>query len=56
MEKFYTLKETAEILNVKLRTIRLWVEKKKINIKKYPGSKFCYVSEKEIERIQGDMR
>jgi excisionase family DNA binding protein len=56
MEKYYTLKETSEILNVKIRTLRLWIDKGKITAKKYNGSNMLYVSQKEIERVQGEMK
>jgi predicted site-specific integrase-resolvase len=56
MEKYYTLKETSEILNVKVRTLRLWIEKGKLITKKYGCGKMHYVSEKEIERVQGEMK
>lgn len=56
MEKYYTLKEMSEILNVKIRTLRLWIEKGKIITKKYGCGKMHYVSEKEIERLQKEMK
>ena len=56
MEKYYTLKETSEILNVKVRTLRKRIEEGKIIAKKYEGSNMLYVSQKEIERVQGEMK
>lgn len=56
MEKYYTLKETSEILNVKIRTLRKRIEEGRIIAKKYNGSNMLYISEKEIERVQGEMK
>lgn len=56
MEKYYTLKETSEILNVKIRTLRKRIQEGKIIAKKYEGSNMLYVSQKEIERVQGEMK
>ena len=55
MEKYYSLAQTAEILGIKLRTVRDWLRKGKINAKKYEGGKKLYVSQSEIERLQNKM-
>lgn len=57
MEKYYTLKETSEILNVKIRTLRLWIDNGKLVAKKYgSNTSKLYVSESEINRLLGEMK
>lgn len=50
--KYYTLKETSDILNLSIRTLRQWIIQGKLKAIKYAGGKFWYVSDKEIIRIQ----
>ena len=52
MEKNYSLVETAEILGVKVRTLREWLKDGSLQAFKYEGKKKWYVSQKEIERLQ----
>ena len=52
MEKHYSLVETAEILGVKVRTLRDWIKKDFIKAHKYGNNKKWYVSQSEIERLQ----
>ena len=52
MEKFYSLNETAEILGVKVRTLRAWVKDGSLKAQKYDGKKKWYVSQSEIDRLQ----
>ena len=52
MEKYYSLNETAEILGVKLRTLRAWLKDGTLMAHKYNGKKKWYVSQHEIDRLQ----
>lgn len=53
MSKMYSLRKTADILGIKIRTAREWVHTGKMNAIKYPGSQRWYVSFDEIERLKG---
>lgn len=53
MEKTYKLKEAAEILGLKVRTIRQWVHDGKIEAFKVPGGKHWFIKESELRRVQG---
>lgn len=52
MEKYYNLNETAEILGVKVRTLREWLKDGTLLAHKYNGKKKWYVSQHEIDRLQ----
>lgn len=52
MEKYYNLNETAEILGVKVRTLREWLKDGSLKAQKYDGKKKWYVSQSEVERLQ----
>jgi len=52
MEKVYKLNEVAEILGLKVRTIRQWVHDGKIEAVKIPGGKHWFVKESEVRRLQ----
>lgn len=52
MEKHYKISDAAEILGVKVRTIRQWIHEEKIKAVKYPGGKHWFISESEIRRMQ----
>ena len=51
MERNYTIKETANILGIKVRTCREWIKTGKINATKYSGSNMWRISENEINRV-----
>lgn len=53
MEKTYNLKETADVLRVKVRTIRNWVHNGTIKANKIEGTNRWIVMESEINRILG---
>ena len=53
MEKKYKLREVAEILGLKVRTIRQWVHDGKLEAVKAPGGKHWFVSDSELRRILG---
>ena len=52
MEKHYNLNETAEILGVKVRTLRAWLKDGTLLAHKYEGKRKWYVSQHEIDRLQ----
>lgn len=52
MEKYYSLNETAEILGVKVRTLRVWLKTGFLIGHRYNGKPKWYVSQSEIERLQ----
>ena len=52
MEKHYDLVETAEILGVKVRTLRKWLKDGFLVAHRYEGKKKWYVSQSEIDRLQ----
>lgn len=52
MEKYYDLNETADILGVKVRTLRMWLKDGFLIARKYEGKRKWYVSQREIERLQ----
>ena len=56
MEKQYTLKEAAEILNIPVSLLRVRISQGYVKAKKYEGSNRLYVSESELNRVQGNMR
>lgn len=53
-EKHYNLRDTAEILGIKIRTARAWVHDGKLNAVKYGDSNRLYVPESEIIRKQNE--
>ena len=53
IEKGYNLLQVAELLGLKVRTVRLWAEQGKIKATKIPGSNRWVVSESEIKRLRG---
>ena len=55
MEKHYSLVETAEILGVKVRTLREWLKDGSLKAQKYDGKKKWYIAQSEIERLQSKM-
>lgn len=52
MEKYYNLNQTAELLGIKVRTVREWVRKGQIKANKLTGTRRWAVSETEIVRLQ----
>lgn len=53
MEKWYSLNETANLLGIKVRTVRKWVHDGKLHASKYPQSRRWFVTETEIQRLRG---
>lgn len=54
MEKGYNLIETAELLGIKVRTVRKWVADGKIHARKIEGTNRWIVMESEIKRLRGE--
>lgn len=52
MEKMYSLVETAEILGVKVRTLREWLKTGFIMGHRYPNKPKWYIPQSEIDRLQ----
>lgn len=53
MERGYNLIQTADLLGIKVRTVRDWVNRGKIHASKIEGSRRWIVMESEIKRLQG---
>lgn len=55
MEKYYTVEEVAEILNIKCVTVRKHAQQGKIRAKKLTnGTKKWLIAESEIKRLLGE--
>lgn len=52
LEKGYNLIETADLLGVKIRTIRSWIAKGTLKANKIEGSRRWVVLESEIKRMR----
>ena len=52
IEKGFNLQEVANLLGMKVRTIRQWVHDGKLKANKIPGTKRWIVLESEIRRLQ----
>ncbi len=50
-EKHYSLRDTALILGVKVRTVREWLKKGQLKAIKYDGGRMWFVSQSEIDRL-----
>ena len=54
MEKGYNLNQTAELLGIKVRTVREWIHTDKLKAHKPEGSRKWIVLESEIRRLRGE--
>ena len=52
IEKGFNLQEVANLLGMKVRTIRQWVHDGKLKANKIPGTKRWIVLESEVRRLQ----
>lgn len=52
---WYSIKEAAELLGIKVRTVREWIKKGKIKAEKndYRHSNQWFISQDEIARVKG---
>lgn len=51
-EKCYSLKDTAVLLGIKVRTMRQWIRDGKIKAFRYEGNRRWYVTESEVRRLK----
>ena len=54
LEKAYNLVQVAEMLGMKVRTVRQWIVDGKINARKIAGGRKWVVTESEIKRLRGE--
>ena len=54
IERGYNLNEVAELLGLKVRTVRQWVKDGKVKATKIAGSRRWIVTESEIRRLRGE--
>ena len=54
MERGYNLHEVAQLLGIKVRTVRQWIYDGKISATKIKGSNRWVVMESEIRRLRGE--
>ena len=52
IEKCFNLQEVANLMGMKVRTIRQWVHDGKLKANKIPGTKRWIVLESEVRRLQ----
>lgn len=50
-EKRYSVRQAANMLGIKVRTVREWIRNGKLNANKYGVSNRWYIPESEIVRI-----
>lgn len=55
-EKAYKISEAANMLGIKIRTIRQWIHDGKIKAFRYPNSRNLFVTENEIKRLMGERK
>ena len=51
-EKNYNIVKTAELLGIKVRTVRQWIRDGKLKAVKYDVSNRWFIPESEIERLK----
>lgn len=54
IERGYNLNEVAELLGLKVRTVRQWVKDGKVKAKKIADSRRWIITESEIRRLRGE--
>ena len=52
IEKAYNISEVADILGIKVRTVRQWISDGKIQATKIAGTKRWIIMESEIKRLR----
>lgn len=50
-QKFYTLRDVADMLGIQVRTVREWLRKGKLKAIKYENCRMWFVPQSEIDRI-----
>lgn len=51
--KNYNIRQTSNLLGIKVRTVREWIRQGKLKAQKYPVSNRWFITEDEIKRITG---
>lgn len=54
IEKTYNIRQAADLLGIKVRTVREWIRLGKLNGTKYDCSNRWFISESEIKRLRGE--
>ena len=54
MEKAYNIKQSAELLGIKPRTVRQWIYDGKISAIKINGTRYWLIFESQIKKLRGD--
>ncbi len=54
MEKGYNTFQTAELLGIKVRTVRKYLHDGTIHAEKIPGTNRWVITESEIKRLRGE--
>lgn len=52
MEGYNNLRHSAQMLGIKVRTLRQWIRDNKVKAVKYPNCNMWFISNEEIRRIQ----
>lgn len=52
MEGYNNLRHSAQMLGIKVRTLRQWIRDNKVKAVKYPNCNMWFISTEEIRRIQ----
>ena len=53
-QKYYNVRQTANLLGIKVRTVREWIRNGKLRAAKYEVSNRWFISEEEIKRIRNE--
>ena len=54
IEKRYNIRQAADLLGIKVRTVREWIRLGKIKAEKYECSNRWFISETELIRVRGE--
>ena len=54
VERRYNIRQAAELLGIKVRTVRAWINEGKLNAQKYECSNRWFIPESEITRVRGE--
>ena len=53
MDNMYSVRQTSNLLGIKVRTVREWIRNGKLKAVKYETGNHWYIPESEIKRIRG---
>jgi len=51
MNRYYNIRQTSDLLGIKVRTVREWIKNGKLKAKKYDVSNRWFIPESEISKI-----